>query len=173
MVSKELLLDLLQLGEGWEPSQVQFSKAAGTLTIALQALPSAWERQSCPRCQSPKLDSIDCTKKQIWRHLDGFNHKTLLECVLPRAKCSGCGHRFPLKPQWQGKTRHFTRSFEAFALSVIRETTVRGAARVLNESDQRLWRMLFAYVEGVRGEFSTVAIGILHRDWGKPARQIE
>jgi transposase len=171
MLSKEIFLDMLQLGEGWEPSDIQFSQTAGTLTIAVKPGETVWTRQECPKCRNRKVAPEEVSKKQVWRHLDGFNHKTLIECDLPRAKCADCGHRFSLRPLWQGRTRHFTKNFEAFALSVIRETTVRGASRVLSESDQRLWRMLFAYVEGVRGELSSVAIGILHREWSKTAKQ--
>lgn len=170
MLSKEMLLELLQLGEGWEPSEIQWCHSAGTLTIWVKAANSLWSQLECPRCQCREIIPTDSAKKQVWRHLDGFNHKTLIQCELPRAKCSECSHRFQLKASWQGKSRHFTKRFEAFALSVIRETTVRGASRVLSESDQRLWRMLFAYVEGVRGELSTLAIGILHREWGKSVR---
>lgn len=170
MLSKELLLELLQLGAGWEPSEVHCGPAAGTLTVAVKAANSLWEQQECTRCQRRLLQPTDYAKKQVWRHVDGFNHKTLIACDLPRVKCAGCGYRFQIKPSWQGRSRHFTKNFEAYALSLIRETSVRGASRVLSESDQRLWRMLFAYVEGVRGELSTVAISILHREWNKQAR---
>jgi len=170
MLSKELLLDLLQLGEGWEPSEIHSGPVAGTLTVAVKALNSLWTQQECSRCQNRGLHPTDYAKRQVWRHLDGFNHKTLIACDLPRLKCSECGHRCQIKPSWQGRSRHFTKNFEAYALSLIRETSVRGASRVLSESDQRLWRMLFAYVEGVRGELSAVAIGILHREWNKQTR---
>ena len=167
MLPKALLLDLLQLGEGWELSEIRSGPVAGTLTVAVNALSCLWSDQSCGRCRGQSLLRTEHAKKHVWRHLDGFNHKTLIECDLPRLKCQECGHPFQIKPTWQGRSRHFTKNFEAYALSLIRETSVRGASRVLCESDQRLWRMLFAYVEGVHGELSTVAISILHREWNK------
>jgi len=167
MLSKEFLLELLQLGEGWELAEIRSGPVAGTLTVAVRALSGHCNQQACVRCHSQGLLRAEHAKKQVWRHLDGFNHKTLIECDLPRLKCQQCGHRFQVKPAWQGRSRYFTKNFEAYALSLIRETSVRGASRVLCESDQRLWRMLFAYVEGVHGELSTVAISIPHREWNK------
>lgn len=42
---------------------------------------------------------------------------------------------------------HFTKGFEAMALLLLREMPVATVAKLLNENDTRLWRMLFAHVE--------------------------
>ncbi len=165
MLSKELLLRLLQLEDGWEPSDVRFCHEEEQLTVAVKPTESLWANQMCPHCQGRRVALHDTGRTQTWRHLDSFRVKTLIECALPRVKCQECGRLSPVRPNWLGKSRHFTRGFEAYALTVIRETNVKNASRVLCESDQRLWRMLFAYIEGAHGELSTAAINILHREW--------
>jgi len=174
MFSKDQLADLLQLDDGWEPSEIMFSRTSGTMVITLAMTEELWARQECPHCKARGISVANHEKKQAWRHVDGFGLKTQIECTLPHARCSTCRHVFQIKPCWQGKSRHFTKGFEAYALSLLRETSVKSASRVLCESDQRLWRMLFAYVEGVQGELSAAAINILHREWnvtGSPARR--
>jgi transposase len=46
---------------------------------------------------------------------------------------------------WEGK--HFTRDFEAFALTLMREMPMKKAGEILGEHDPRLWRLLFAHVD--------------------------
>jgi len=167
MFSRDLLAELLLLGDGWEPSEIKYSQTAGTMVIVVTATEALLGELVCPYCNGREISYGDCGKKQVWRHVDGFCVKTLIECALPNARCSVCRHVFQVKPSWLGKSRHFTKGFEAFALSLLRETTVRSASRVLGISDQQLWRILFAYVKGVHGELSTVAISVLHREWSK------
>jgi transposase len=47
---------------------------------------------------------------------------------------------------------HFTREFEAFALVLMREMPMKKAAEILQETDTRLWRLLFAHVETGYGQ---------------------
>ena len=174
MISKEILVELLQLESGWEPSEIRYDRTTGTRVVVITLAEAFLEKLICPQCNGREITQVNHEKKQVWRHMDGFCVKTLIECTLPHARCSNCRHVFQIKPCWQGKSRHFTKGFEAHALSLLRETSVRGASRFLCESDQRLWRMLFAYVEGLQGEISEAAINILHREWnitGGSARQ--
>ncbi len=48
----------------------------------------------------------------------------------------------------EGRSKHFTHEFEAFAVTLMREMPVKRAGQILGESDTRMWRMLFAHVEG-------------------------
>jgi transposase len=50
-------------------------------------------------------------------------------------------------PPWEGRAKHFTKEFEAFALTLMREMPVKKAAEILGEQDTRMWRLLLAYVE--------------------------
>jgi transposase len=170
LISREVFLDLLQLDDGWDLVGMEFSKPARSLTFSLAPKESWWRRAECPACRSIGCQSAGSARRHAWRHLDGFNAVTMIECDLPKAKCTACGRVSALPVPWQGRCRFFTKGFEAYALSVIRETTVRSASRVLGEKDQRLWRMLYAYLEGAQGELASLAVGILHREWKRPPR---
>jgi transposase len=170
MVTKELLQEFLQLEDLWEPAGVQYCQSSSTLIVTVKEMNALWSRHACPHCKSRHIALASHGKKRTWRHLDGFNAKTMIECALPSGKCSECERVFQVQPRWVGRSRHFTRAFEAFALSMIRETSIKNASRILCESDQRLWRMLFTYIEGLPGELSTIATSILHREWSRTKR---
>jgi transposase len=53
-------------------------------------------------------------------------------------------------PPWEGRSKHFTKEFEAFALTLAREMPVKKAGEILGETDQRMWRMLHAHVAAAR-----------------------
>ena len=46
----------------------------------------------------------------------------------------------------KGDGKHFTRDFEAFALTLMREMPMKKAGAILNENDTSLWRLLFKHV---------------------------
>ena len=56
-----------------------------------------------------------------WKHLNIFNQACELVCDLPRAKCRQCGQVYRVTPPWEGQNKHFTKDFEAFALTLMRE----------------------------------------------------
>ena len=43
---------------------------------------------------------------------------------------------------WEGRSKHFTHKFEAFAVTPIREILVKCAGRILGQSESWMWRML-------------------------------
>jgi transposase len=53
-----------------------------------------------------------------------------------------------------GRGRALTQEFEAFALTLMREMPVRKAGEILGETDQKLWRALFAHVDAAWAELS-------------------
>jgi len=57
-------------------------------------------------------------------------------------------------PPWEGRSKHFTQEFEAFALTLMREMPVKRAGQILGESDTRMWRMLFAHVKAAHARLS-------------------
>jgi transposase len=78
--------------------------------------------------------------------LDAFGKRTELICALPRGQCGGCRAVFRIKPPWEGEGKHFTRDFEAFALTLVREMPVKKVGAIVQEDDTKLWRMIFAHV---------------------------
>ncbi len=68
-------------------------------------------------------------------------------CALPRGRRANDGTVYRVTPPWEGRSKHFTQEFEAFALTLMREMPVKRAGEILGESDSRMWRMLFAHVK--------------------------
>lgn len=95
-----------------------------------------------------------------WRHLNVFNKESVIICALPRGRYleassnEGVDKVYRVTPPWEGKSKHFTRDFEAFALTLMREMPVKKAGEILGTTDQRLWRMLFLHVEAAYGALS-------------------
>jgi hypothetical protein len=48
----------------------------------------------------------------------------------------------------EGRSKHFTQEFEAFALTLMREMPVKRAGQILGESETRLWQMFLCPSEG-------------------------
>lgn len=57
-----------------------------------------------------------------------------------------------MRPPWEGLSTHFTKEFEAFALLLMREMPVSKVAELVEETDTRLWRMLFRQVDAAYAE---------------------
>ncbi len=68
-------------------------------------------------------------------------------CALPRGRRTNDGTVYRVTPPWEGRSKHFTQEFEAFALTLMRGMPVKRAGEILGESDSRMWRMLFAHVK--------------------------
>jgi hypothetical protein len=88
----------------------------------------------------------DHTEPRVWRHLDAFGKRTEILCALPRGRCKSCQHVWRIPVPWEGEGKHFTRDFEAFALTLMREMPMKKAGEILGEEDTRLWRMLMMRV---------------------------
>lgn len=72
--------------------------------------------------------------------------------ALPRGKRERDGGIYRVTPPWEGRGKHFTKEFEAFAVTLMREMPVKKAGEILGETDQRLWRMLHAQVDAARAQ---------------------
>jgi transposase len=89
----------------------------------------------------------DHVEPMQWRHLNVFNKECVIVSALPRGKRSQDGKIYRVTPPWEGRSKHFSKEFEAFALTLMREMPVKKAGEILGETDQRMWRMLHAHVE--------------------------
>jgi len=102
------------------------------------------------------------TVEKTWRHLNFFQHECYLKCRTPRVDMGGGKVRL-LSPPWSGKCNGFTLLFEALVMQLCRYMPVNAVSRLIDESDDKLWRMLKMYVEEARKNenYSNVkAIGI-------------
>jgi len=141
---------LLQLDECWEVVAAEFeTEPTERFLIVVRETPKLWPGLRCPiaTCKGERIICHDHAEARNWRHLDAFGRPTEVVCAGPRAKCKQCGGVWTVKVPWEGKGKHFTRDFEAFALTLMREMPVKRAGEILGEGDTRLWRMLFLHVK--------------------------
>jgi transposase len=118
--------------------------------ICVEETPELWVQQSAAWKQP--VTCYDHVEPMGWRHLNVFNKECVIVTALPRGRRQQDGVVYRVTPPWEGRSKHFTKEFEAFALMLMREMPVKKAGEILRETDQRLWRMLHAHVEAARAK---------------------
>jgi len=157
MTPEKLFHGLLGLGLDWEVIESRFERESGTVFLEIRETPKLWESLRCPK-DGGLVFCYDHTEVLTWRHLNVFQYRCEISCRLPRCKCRPCGHVFRVRPPWEGLSTHFTKEFEAFALLLMREMPMSKVAEMVDETDTRLWRMLFRQVDAAyaQADFSQV-----------------
>lgn len=154
--------DLFRMALGIEPPWVvtksQFDAAAKRLDIHLDF--ARGSRFACPQCGVADCPAYDSEEK-TWRHLNFFQHEAYLHARVPRVTCTGCGIRQVSVP-WARSDSGFTLLFEALVMAMVQAMPVAVVARMIDEWDTRLWRVIHHYVEAARdradhAEVSSVA----------------
>src|ERR1700693_3145117 len=79
------------------------------------------------------------------RHLNFFQHPCDITAKLPRTDCAEHGVLRITAP-WAREGSRFTLLFEHAALMLVREMPVLAAARIIEITDKRLWRIVEHYV---------------------------
>jgi transposase len=146
---EKTLHGLLGLDERWEVRAVEFDQQSDRFYMVVVETPQLWEREICPHdtCKSTDITCHDHTQTRCWRHMDVFGKRSEILCNVPRGKCPSCQRVYRIKVPWEGKGKHFTTAFEGFALALMREMPVSKASKIIGETDQRMWRMLFTHVD--------------------------
>ena len=104
----------------------------------------------CAKCQQ-QCPTYDYQKK-TWRHLNFFQHHCYVTAKVPRVNCPEHGVHL-LEVPWARNSSGFTLFFEQVALSLVREMLVKAAARHIEVTDKRLWRVVHHYVEKAVSQF--------------------
>jgi hypothetical protein len=89
----------------------------------------------CPECET-ELPVFDHAEMRALRHLDTGGFPTWLHARPPRVKCAVDGVRQVRLPWAEPKSR-FTTAFERFAIDVLQETNISGAANMLKTSQKQ------------------------------------
>jgi transposase len=129
----------------WMVEEVQFTAEEKRLDLHVN-FPRG-SRFPCPVCgqDCPVYD----TQEKVWRHLDFFQHAAYLHARVPRVQCPEHGvHLVPVP--WAREGSGFTLLFEALVMAMVREMPVLTVARMVGETDQRLWRVIDHYVAKAR-----------------------
>ena len=95
---------------------------------------------ACPKCEV-ELPLYDHSEMRAWRHLDTGGFPTWLHARPPRVKCPTDGvHQVHLP--WAEPRSRFTTAFERFAIDVMKETDISGAANILKMSWDECWGIM-------------------------------
>ena len=118
---------------------------ASALVLKMEATPDLWPEEDA-RDGTP-VTCCDHIEPMQWRHLNAFNKECVIVCALPRWRRANDGSMYRVTPLWEGRSKHFTQEFEAFALTLMREMPVKRGGEILGESDSRMWGTLFTHVK--------------------------
>ena len=130
----------------------RFEAESSTFFLKVEETPELWPEESA-RVGTP-VTCHDHVEPMQWRHLNVFNKECVIVCALPRGRRGDDSKVYRVTPPWEGRSKHFTQEFEAFALTLMREMPVKRAGQILGESDTRMWRMLFAHVKAAHARLS-------------------
>jgi transposase len=154
MIPEKVFQQILILGKSWEVFAVDYDEPQRKVFIRGRETPKLWAAECCPRCHGQSVAGYDHVPERHWRHWSVCQLESAMVCSLPRGRGRDGQAVFQVKPPWEGRSKHFPQEFEGFAWRLIRETPVSQAAEILGETDQRLWRMLFAHVEAAYAQLS-------------------
>jgi len=135
----EFYVQLLGLSDPWFVDDVDLSVENRRVDITVSH--HEGRRWPCPECET-ELPVFDHAEMRAWRHLDTGGFPTWLHARPPRVKCAVDGVRQVRLPWAEPKSR-FTTAFERFAIDVLQETDISGAANILKTS----WDEAFGIME--------------------------
>lgn len=144
MTPEETFHELLGLGESWRVIRTEYEAPNNAFVICVEETEKLWAEES--RKQGQRVTCYDHVEPMQWRHLNVFNKECVIVTALPRGQRTEDGGIYRVTPPWEGRSKHFTREFEAFALTLMREMPVKKAGEILGETDQRMWRMVQLHV---------------------------
>ena len=178
-----LMQQALGLTPPWTVVRSDFDTEAGRLDVEIDFTPGS--RFACPSCGAADCPAYD-TQRKTWRHLNFFQHQAYLNpssgysngfaagtlaslARVPRVRCETCGIRQVNVPWATEHAREgrpdsgFTLLFEAMVMTMVSAMPVAAVARIVDEHDTRLWRVVHHYVDEGRArtdasEVSRVAI---------------
>ena len=147
MDANELFKTALGLQPPWKVESLDFDAGEQRLDIRVDFQKGA--SFPCPICG--KASKAHDTEERTWRHLNFFQHAAYLTARVPRCNCDEHGIKTVDVP-WARKGSGFTLMFEAVLMVLVREMPVNAVARLVNESDTRIWRLLRNHVEEARAK---------------------
>ena len=154
MIPEKVFQQILALGEAWRVKRMDYVEQESKVMIRIEDTPALWKQESCPHCNCQSVRGYDHAPERRWRHLNVCQLQSEIVCALPRGECQDCRKVYTVRAPWEGRSRGLTQEFEAFALTLMREMPVKKAGEILGETDQKLWRMLFAHVDAAWKDLS-------------------
>ena len=130
MKDTDLYEQLLGLTAPWRVAKVELDAKAKRVSVWVEHRKDA--KFVCPECRAI-CGLHDHDEERTWRHLDSCHFETHLVARVPRVRCDEHGVR-AVKVPWAEPRSRFTLLFERFAIDVLLETDVAGAAQILGIS---------------------------------------
>ena len=146
MENSQLLETALGITAPWHIERIEFDPKEKQLDIHINFKRGA----TFPSTVSDGEYKVYDTKSKTWRHLNFFEHECYLHCRTPRIKTES-GIEL-ISPPWAGKQPGFTLLFEALTIELCRHMPVKCVSRIINVTDDRLWRLLDKYVESAHAD---------------------
>jgi transposase len=146
--------DILMLGLGlkspWKLVNQNLDTDQKPHELQLQVGTDRGTKFACPQCG--QACSVHDYKTSQWRHLNFFQHHCYITAKVPRVKCPEHGvHKISVP--WARKGSGFTLLFEQAVLMLVRQMPVHALAQIIEETDQRLWRIVHHYVDKAVDQF--------------------
>ena len=134
----EFYAQVLGLADPWFVEEVELSVKDKRVDIVVSHHEGRlW---ACPKCDTD-LPLYDHSEMRAWRHLDTGGFRTFLHARPPRVSCHGDGI-LQVRLPWAEPRSRFTHAFERFAIDVMKETDVSGAAKILEISWDEGWGIM-------------------------------
>jgi transposase len=144
----------LGLTPPWTVTGSDFDPEAGRIDIVIDF--PAGSRFACPACGAADCPAYD-TERKTWRHLNFFQHQAYLNARVPRVRCENCGIKTVSVP-WARPDSGFTLLFEAMVMTMVSAMPVKAVARMVDEHDTRLWRVVHHYVDAARARLDASGV---------------
>jgi transposase len=147
MDTNALFSSALGLTDPWYVAALDLDPAAKRLEIRIDFRRGG--TFTCAECGAGGCKAHD-TAERRWRHLDFFQFRTELVARTPRVDCARCGVH-PVAVPWARAGSGFTLLFEALVLAMAPQMPMAAVARLVDEHDTRLWRLIERHVTAARG----------------------
>jgi len=134
----EFYAQVLGLTDPWYVSDVELSVENKRIDIFVSH--QEGRLFPCPKC-GVELPVYDHSEMRAWRHLDTGGFPTFLNARPPRVSCPTDGVLQVHLP-WAEPRSRFTKAFERFAIDVLKETDISGAANILKMSWDEGWGIM-------------------------------
>lgn len=161
MDSNEVLLLGLGIQSPWQLVDQHLDTDKHPHELHLTVRSGRGAKYACPECGAT-CAAHDFQDKS-WRHLNFFQHHCYIHASVPRVKCPEHGVKLVEVP-WARKGSAFTLLFEQVALALVREMPVSAAARIIEITDKRLWRIVEHYVAKAVAAFDLSAVSAIGMD---------
>jgi transposase len=125
MTPEETFGQFLGLGKAWRVVEARLEASSSSFLLKVEETPDLWSGVSAQAGMPATChDHVEPMQR---RHLNVFNKECVIVCALPRGHRSNDGKVYRVASPWEGRCKHFTQEFEAFAVTLMREMPVKRA----------------------------------------------